>query len=203
MVQQQTPSHKISQQLRLALGGIRRVISHYQGQSLFRAGAAKLPLESDTDPQPDQQLEVGTSPPHPAATLCAIRRKWEEGQGLARAEWVLLAHYVQIGCQAVDDHSALPSRESFTQMLEAFLAVRALRADRCMGESLDGYYSLKLMPDVPLQGFQTEDLDAIPRAVALIVGELRQPTAACRPSYACRCLSAAGAGAREGQARES
>jgi len=56
-----------------------------------------------------------------------MRRKWEGDQEFSRSEWELLARYAEKGCEQHGFSSQLPSRESFAQVLEAFLAVLSLR----------------------------------------------------------------------------
>jgi len=64
----------------------------------------------------------------PTASLWRIRKKWELQHTLSSAEWDVLAEYVQIG---VDNQRheppllrpAVPSRESYLAVLDAFAAV--------------------------------------------------------------------------------
>ena len=59
-------------------------------------------------------------------------------QPLSRAEWVLLAQYVQIACEELCGTTTIPSADSLIAVLEALLAVRSLGTDR--GGGLDRFY---------------------------------------------------------------
>ncbi len=74
----------------------------------------------------------------PTSSLLHIRRKWEHQQALSRAEWVLLAQYVQVSCEERSGNTRCPSPDSFIAVLEAVLAVRSLRTGR--GGGLDRFY---------------------------------------------------------------
>jgi hypothetical protein len=144
-------------------------------------------LESAIDDRLDDRLEIADLRARPTQALWAIRRKWEQNRDLSRAEWLLLAHYVQAGCEELAEDSALPRPESFAQLLEAFLAVRALRVER--GMELDRYYlgNLGLSEVAPLKQLQL-DPDVVPKAVEVWVNRLRQSAAARRPAFVGRNL---------------
>jgi hypothetical protein len=64
----------------------------------------------------------------PSASLYHIRKKWESQHALSAAEWDVLMHYVQIGAEEEVQEPpllwpAIPSRESFVALLDAFEAV--------------------------------------------------------------------------------
>ncbi len=64
----------------------------------------------------------------PTASLYRVRKKWESEHTLSAAEWDVLAHYVQIGTEEEVQEPpllrpAIPSRESYLALLDAFEAV--------------------------------------------------------------------------------
>ena len=64
----------------------------------------------------------------PTASLYHIRKKWESQHTLSIAEWDVLAQYVQIGAEEEAQEPpllspAIPSRESYLTLLDAFEAV--------------------------------------------------------------------------------
>ena len=64
----------------------------------------------------------------PTASLYRIRKKWESEHTLFAAEWDVFAHYVQIGTEEEVQEPpllwpAIPSRESYLALLDAFEAV--------------------------------------------------------------------------------
>jgi hypothetical protein len=101
----------------------------------------------------------------------AIRQKWEQYNYLSRAECIFLAQYAQVGCEELADDPATPRVESLQCVLEAFLAVRALRVDR--GTELDRYYLGNLgIADPPTLTQRQIDPDAVPKAAASLMTEL-------------------------------
>jgi hypothetical protein len=74
--------------------------------------------------------------------------KWQQGQALSRAEWIFLSRYVRVACEELSENPAMPEAGSYVVVLEAVLAVRALRAD--LGAGLDRYDLGNIgVPDVP------------------------------------------------------
>ena len=64
----------------------------------------------------------------PTASLYHIRKKWESQHTLSAAEWDVLAQYVKIGTEREAQEPpllwpAIPSRESYLKLLDAFEAV--------------------------------------------------------------------------------
>jgi hypothetical protein len=60
------------------------------------------------------------------------------GRPLARAEWIFLAKYIWVACEEISENPMMPDPSTLGLVLEAFLAVRALRTDAGCG--LDRYY---------------------------------------------------------------
>jgi hypothetical protein len=112
--------------------------------SVSTSEVAKVLLECARKDRLDHRFEVAHLQRSPAAVVWSIRQKWEQQLGLSNAEWLLLARYLQVGCEEVAGDPECPKPESFAQVLEAFLALRALRLDR--GVALDKYYLGNLEP---------------------------------------------------------
>src|SRR6185369_10999554 len=151
------------------------------------SGVAKLLLESTRDDRLDFRLEVAELLQAPTESLCRIRRKWERRISLARAEWILLAKYIEVACEEITENSLVPDQNSLALVLEAFLAVRGLRTEGRFG--LDRYYLGNLgVPDrIPFNERQY-DPDVVPRAVDRLLEELRQSPGLPVPAFAARNL---------------
>ena len=68
----------------------------------------------------------------PTASLYHIRKKWESQHALSAAEWDVLMHHVQIGAEEEVQEPpllwpAIPSREAYIALLDAFEAVYGSR----------------------------------------------------------------------------
>jgi hypothetical protein len=132
--QQQTLSVRISETLRARLERARKLASK-TGDSVSTSEIAKQLLESARE----DRLEVVDLLADPTTALLQIRRKGEAQLPLSQAEWTLLAHFVQQGAEAYSAKTPnAVSRESWTAILDAFLALYALRGDRV--SPADTYY---------------------------------------------------------------
>jgi len=132
-----TLSLRISEVLRKRLEDIRQFAAKRTGGNVSTSEIAKQLLEFARE----DRLEVVDLWAKPTASLLTIRRKGESGQALSRAEWTLLAYYVQQGAEAYAK-TAL-SRESFLTILKAFQAVYELR----VGKSDKDHYYLGNLPE--------------------------------------------------------
>ena len=130
--QQQTLSIRISDNLRDFLEASQGVIAHARNESVSISDVAKLLLESARDDRLDFRLEVAELQQTPTESLLRIRRKWERRNPLARAEWIFLAKYIWVACEEISENPMMPDPSTLALVLEAFLAVRALRMDRRM-----------------------------------------------------------------------
>ena len=71
----------------------------------------------------EDRLEVVDLMAEPTKALLEIRRKGEAGHVLSKAEWTVLAHFVQQGLEAFSgDTPNSVSREALIEVLDAFLA---------------------------------------------------------------------------------
>jgi hypothetical protein len=185
--QQQTLSIRISESLREFLERSKQVISSGRGESVSLSDVAKSLLESAKEDRLDFRLEVADLQKSPTEALCAIRQKWEMKQALSRAEWTLLGQYVEIACEKLSENPTLPGPNAFITILEALLAIRALRSDR--GTSLDRYYlgNLGVHDGASLNDRQLEP-DLLPKMVAKQLEALRSTKGATKPTFAGRNL---------------
>jgi hypothetical protein len=170
-MQQQTLSIRVPETLRSYLERARVVLSGNANREVSTSDVAKFLLESARDDRLDDRIEVADLRTHSIeALLLAIRQKWEQHRYLSRAEYIFLAQYAQVGCEELADGPATPRAESLRWVLEAFLAVRALRVDR--GIELDRYYLGNLrIGDSPTLTHRQIDPDAVPKAVANLITE--------------------------------
>ena len=140
--QQQTLAVRISEGLQEYMEGARSLLSDARGAPASISQVASVLLEQARANPFDDRFEVAELLTNPTETLLGIRAKWEQEIGLSRAEWIVLARYLEVACEGTCQDSQLPSREAFVELLEAFLALLKIRT----GESLerDQYYLKKL-----------------------------------------------------------
>ena len=136
--QQQTLSIRVSEDVRAFLERARKQFSDTRGSNVSISDVAKVLLETAIDSRLDDRLETVDLLADPTAALFAIRKKWEDDQPLTRAEWIVLGHYVQSGCDHLSSDPEFPSSQSFAQLLEALLAIRELRRHPAL--ELDHFY---------------------------------------------------------------
>jgi len=134
------------------------------GENVTTSEVAKQLLESARE----DRLEVAELLANATVALAAARRKAEAGLSLARAEWIVLAYYVQLG---VESHiGVLISPETMKGILEAFLA--AYRVRRGKKSSQDTHY-LSNLPVLdkegkPVFGAEAEGIDVLTAVERLI-----------------------------------
>jgi hypothetical protein len=137
--QQQTLSVRISEALRQRLERAKKLMSSRTGESVSTSEIAKKLLESARE----DRLEVVDLMSEPTNALREIRRKGEAQHVLSKAEWVVLAHFVQRGLEAFSsDTPSHVSRESLIAVLDAFSAAYDLRK----GQSASDEYYLGNLP---------------------------------------------------------
>jgi hypothetical protein len=140
--QQQTLSVRISDGMRKRLERARQQTASASGEPISTSEIAKQLLESARD----NRLDVADLLEEPTETMVQIRGKGDAQQALSRAEWTVLAHFVHIGTEAFSGKTPHPlSRESFVGVLDAFLAVYALRTEPEL--SLDTSYLGSFPPE--------------------------------------------------------
>ncbi len=185
--QQHTLSVRIPEDLRQYLEQAREAVSTSTGERVSTSDVAKMMLEIAKGQRLDDGLELIELMRHPTETLVAIRQKWEQTRQLSRAEWVALAEYIQLGCEGRGYHDVpAPAAESFAELLEAFLAVLALRTGR--NSRNEDYYLAKLGSASRTSFQQQSEHDVVLATVKALIHELRQPGARNRPLFAGRAL---------------
>jgi hypothetical protein len=186
--QQQTLSVRISEALRQRLERAKQLMSSKTGESVSTSEIAKQLLESARE----ERLEVVDLMAEPTETLLQIRRKGEAEHLLSKAEWTILAHFVQQGLEALSSDTPNPvSRESLTGVLDAFLAAYELRK----GASVrDEYYLGNLPSDCRpgkskgSEGTEKATPDIVRRTVAETRRRLSEPGIKYAPLLAGRNL---------------
>jgi hypothetical protein len=180
--QTQTLSLRISEALRKRLEDIRKLTALRKGESVSTSEIAKQLLESARE----DRFEVVELLSKPTEALLEIRRKGEAGHVLSRAQWTVLAYYVQQGSEAFSKTPV--SRESFVGILKAFEAVHQLRAKP---SRQDEYYLGNLPSDCRPERSKPSDPvtpELVRRTVAETVRQLNNPTAKWAPMLAARNL---------------
>ena len=105
----------------------RKLLTEQFGRPISLAEAAFIILEERVErvDREASRLEMLNTP---TASLWRIRKKWESQHTLSSAEWDVLAEYVQIGVDKERQEPpllrpAVPSRQSYLAVLDAFAAV--------------------------------------------------------------------------------
>ena len=142
-------------------------------------------LSRPRDDRLDFRLEAVQLQRTATESMWNIRRKWEEKQDLSRAEWIFLSQYIQVACEELTENPELPSADSFAVLLDALLAVRALRVERGVG--LDRFYleNLGSGNEVALNDRQL-DPDVVPQVIEKLTLRLRTPPGSDKPIFAGR-----------------
>jgi len=168
--QQPVISIRVSDALRSRLEQLRKALSKRSGENVTTSEVAKQLLESARE----DRLEVAELLANATVALEAARRKAEAGLSLSRAEWIVLAYYVQLG---IESHIGNPiSPETMSGILEAFLTAYAVR--RGKKSSRDTHY-LSNLPVLnkqgkPVFGAEAEGID-IPTSVERLIRVLKCP----------------------------
>ncbi|MGA2433673.1 MAG: hypothetical protein ABSG25_00155 [Bryobacteraceae bacterium] len=180
--QSQTLSIRINEALRKRLEDIRRLAAMRKGGNVSTSEIAKQLLEAARE----QRIEVVDLLSRPTEALVEIRRKGEGGHPLSRAEWTVLAYFVQQGAE-VFSKSAL-SRESWIGILKAFQSVYELRAG-ASGE--DAYYLGNLPNECQPERDKPGDRatpDLVRKTVAATIRAVNNPATKWTPTMAARNL---------------
>jgi hypothetical protein len=163
-------SIRVSEALRSRLERLKEVLAKKSGENVSTSEVAKQLLESARE----DRLEVAELLVNATATLAAARRKAEAGLSLARAEWVVLARYVQHGVESQEGDFV--SRETMSGILAAFLAAYKVR--RGKKSSRDEQY-LSNLPRLNKEGKRVygAEADGIdpPTAVERLIRALKAP----------------------------
>jgi len=104
-----------------------KVLSEQSGREVSLGEAAFLAIEQRSEGM-DRETVRHEMLSTPTASLVHIRKKWESEHTLSAAEWDVLTYYIQIGTDEENQEPpllwpAIPSRESYVALLDAFEAV--------------------------------------------------------------------------------
>jgi hypothetical protein len=114
-----------------------------------------------------------------------IRRKWENGHDLSRAEWIFLSQYTQLACEQLSVERCVVGPGCIRRLARSVLEVRALRGDR--GVELDRYYLGNLgSQDQAVFNDRQLDPDLVPRVTAKLLQELQASPSGPKPTFAGR-----------------
>jgi hypothetical protein len=182
--QQPVISIRVSEALRSRLERLKELLSKKSGENVTTSEVAKQLLESARE----DRLEVAELLAEATAALAGARRKAEAGLSLSRAEWIIAAHYIQLG---VESSIADPiSPETMRGILQAFLAAYQVR--RGKKPSRDAHY-LSNLPILNKQGRPVHGPEAdgieLTTAVERLIRRLELPQAEeVWPQFAARNL---------------
>jgi len=186
--QQQTLSVRISEALRQRLERAKQLVASKTGVTVSTSEIAKQLLESARE----DRLEVVDLMEKPTKTLIEIRKKGQAAQILSKAEWTVLAFFIQQGLESYpSDAVSRVSPESLSGMLEAFLAVYELRKG---ASHKDSYYVGNLATHYLLPNGKTTDEgekvtpDVVRRTVAEIRRQMNDPRNTYKPLFIGRNL---------------
>jgi hypothetical protein len=166
--QQPVISIRVSEALRARLESLKEILTRRTGETVSTSEAAKQLLESARE----ERLEVAELLADGTVALAAARRKGEAGQSLSRAEWIVLAYYVQLGVEShIGDRI---SEETISGILEAFLGAYKVR--RGKKASRDTHY-LSNLPVLnkqgkPVHGAEAEGID-VPTAIERLIRAMK------------------------------
>lgn len=154
-----------------------------KGESVSTSEIAKQLLESARE----ERFEVVELLSKPTESLLEIRRKGEAGQ-ITRAQWAVLAYFVQQGSEAFSKNPL--SRETYIGILKAFDAAHELRTKP---SSADEYYVGNLPSDCRPERWKPSDPvtpELVRKTVAETVRRLSNPATKWTPELAARNLYA-------------
>ena len=187
--QQQTLSIRISEFMRDYLERAKAIINSEPGQSYSTSDVAKLLLDSLKEDQPDFRLDVAHLQAAPTESLVAIRMKSQQRQPLSLAELVFLSLFIRVACEELSEDPTKPDAASYVAVLEAVLAVRALRTQR--GEGVDRWYREAIGAAGWGGEYKDDDPSSVPSLYARVIRQLRESPGSTKPVFAGRALDMA------------
>ncbi|HEV2196058.1 MAG TPA: hypothetical protein VGR55_10785 [Candidatus Acidoferrum sp.] len=172
----------------------RKILSEQEGHDVSLAEAAFLVIDEraavlDRDTERELLLR------DPPASLLQIRKKWESQHALSLADWDVVSQYMQIATEEESQEPpllwpAIPSRESYLALLEAFEAVYLSR--KKVGSRHDWYYVRNLGGDLssakPSEESPEQRQQAVLKQIAARKQLLKSPEKWERPGTVAGCL---------------
>lgn len=186
--QQQTLSIRISEFMRDYLERAKEIINSEPGQSYSTSDVAKLLLDSLKEDRPDFRLDVAHLQAAPTESLVAIRMKSHQRQPLSLAELVFLSLYIRVACEELSEDPTKPDAASYVAVLEAVLAIRALRTQR--GEGVDRWYR-EAIGAAAWGEYKDDDPSSVPSLYARVIRQLRESPGSTKPVFAGRAFDIA------------
>lgn len=166
--QQPVISIRVSEALRSRLERLKEMLTRRSGESVTTSEVAKQLLESARE----DRFEVAELLTNATVALVAARRKGEAGLSLSRAEWIVLAYYVQ---QGVESHVGdLISPATMKGILEAFLAAYQERRGKKSSRDADYLSNLPRLNEDGKRvfGAEAEGID-VPTAVKRLIRAMK------------------------------
>ena len=154
----------------------RKILSEQEGHDVSLAEAAFLVIDERAavlDRETERELLLRDPP----ASLLQIRKKWESQHALSLAEWDVVVQYMQIATEEENQEPpllwpAIPSRQSYLAMLEAFEAVYLSRMK--VSSRHDWYYVRNLGGDLSNAKPSDENAEQRQQAVLKQIGSRKQ-----------------------------
>src|SRR5215469_18920374 len=154
----------------------RKLLSEQEGHDVSLAEAAFLVIDERAavlDRETERELLLRD----PQASLLRIRKKWESQHALSLAEWDVVAQYMQTASEAETQEPpllwpAIPSRESYLALLEAFEAVYLSK--KKVGSRHDWYYVRNLGGDPSSAKPSDDNLEQRQQAVVKQIAARKQ-----------------------------
>lgn len=169
-----------------------KVLSEQRGHEVSLGEAAFLAIEERAE-EMDRETARHEMLSTPTASLVHIRKKWESEHTLSAAEWDVLMHYVQIGTEEENQEPpllwpAIPSRESYVALLDAFEAIYLSRKNPASNHAW--YYVRNLGGDVDARtsADKTDTHQAVLKQIAARKQLLKPSDEWERPGSVARCL---------------
>lgn len=175
----------------------RKLLTEQEGHDVSLAEAAFLVIDERAavlDRETERELLLRDPP----VSLLQIRKKWESQHALSLAEWDVLVQYMQIATEEETQEPpllwpAIPSRESYLAILEAFEAVYLSR--KKLGSRHDWYYARNLVGDLSGPRASDENPEQRQQAVLKQISArkqlLKSPEKWVRPGTVAGCLAVA------------
>jgi hypothetical protein len=182
--QQPVISIRVSEALRSRLERLKELLSKKNGENVTTSEVAKQLLESARE----NRLEVAELLADATAALAGARRKVEAGMSLSRAEWIVLAHYAQLGVES--SIADLISLETMKGILQAFLAAYQVRRGKKTSRDTHYLSNLPILNRLgqPVHGSEAESIE-VPTAIERLIRRMDSPGAEeVWPQFAARNL---------------
>jgi hypothetical protein len=160
----------------------RRQFSYPGAETLSISDVARCLLEAAARNRLEDLVEIRDLLEQPTEALLRMRRMWEDDQEFSRAEWDVLARYVEKGCEqhGFSSDSELPG----ILRASARSVPRVVSLGSSANPQLDKFYRGNFE-------HRQSERHTLPAVVQSIIADLRGSPGATRPLYATRNLKVA------------